>query len=628
MGTGNAPVSYYPDASGWTPSKLGVQSNEEKAMAARKYLQILANERLYWEPLIDNLIMYVNHGRRSIQDRDLWPGMPTGMEVYDDSAMLACNMLVDGMVGYLCSRNMPWFALTLPGQLNFPRSSQMRHWNGKRADSYPAVQKWLQDCQDEMYSAFNRSNFYDVNPEFIRDGAVCGTASMLVEEDLATARIVFTVPHFRECFIAANRFGKVDTVYRVYKMTLRQLAQQFGEKTMQEADSNFENDYKSNMHAEREILHAVYPRFDYDPSRIDAKGRKIESLWVYRKGGKILESSGSGVATTYSDSSNDTRVVRESGYDSMPIITWRWRVNSDEIYGRGPAHDAWVSIAKANQMGRTNLIAGQKAAEPPYVAPGYLKNKFYRGPNAVTFLDDVRGDIRMQMPQPLQTGVQTLPFALDMQKEVAQIIGQMFHSDVFMLLTQVMQEHGTGRPVTAQIAEMQTEKAAILGTRVGNLQSEAFDPLIARVYEIESRAGRIPMPPDILLRTEHRGVEIEYLGLLAQAQTRLTKVRSIQSGVALIQQITAFDPIAMHAIDTDQMVREAWDAVGAPVTCLRDPKAIAQIRQVAEKQRQQQQAVENAPKIAKAAHLMGKGTEPSSPLAMLTGNSPEPGEAR
>ena len=193
------PMSHqHRDTSGYSPSVLGTRTDDERAKDAQKYLMILAEERLPWEPQIDNLIMYVNHGRRSIQDKDLWPGMPTGMEIYDDTAMLARNMLVDGMVGYLCSRNQPWFALEIPGKLNFPRAGGLRAWSGKRVDQYPQVQRWLQDSQEVMYSAFNRSNFYDVVTEFISDGATCGTAHLLSEEDVATGTIMFTVPHFRE----------------------------------------------------------------------------------------------------------------------------------------------------------------------------------------------------------------------------------------------------------------------------------------------------------------------------------------------------------------------------------------------------------------------------------------------
>jgi|GEM_PF-2189073 len=607
--------------SGNNPSQLGQQSDEEKAKNAQKYLQVLAQVRLPWEPQIDNLIMYVNHGRRSVQDRDLWPGQPTGMEVYDDSAMLAANMLVDGMAGYMCSRNQAWFALEIPGKLNFPRTSKMRAWTGKRVDSYPEVQKWLQNSQDVMYSAFNRSNFYDVVPEFFRDGAVCGTGSFLTEEEIETASIVCTVPHFRQCFIAENRHGMVDTNYRVYKMTLRQLAQQFGMTKMKEAEVDFEVSYKSNMHAEREVLHAVYPRKDYQPWRIDAKGKKWESIWVYWQGGKILSSNSS------PSGQEKITLLSEGGYETMPTITWRWNKNSDEVYGRGPAHNAWVAIAKANQMGRTNLITGQKAAEPPLVAYSDQRGQIQRGPNGITFLESNRGDIRMRAPMPLNgTGVQNLPFTIEFQEREAQIINQHFHSDIFTLLSQIGQQKGMGRPVTEQIFEMQSEKSAVLGTRIGRLQWEFFDPLIARFFDIESRAGRIPEVPQILLESEHSGVSVQYLGMLAQAQTRVQKVRSIQTSVALAMQITQFDPLAIHAIDTDEMMREAMDASGMPASVMRDPKAIVQIRQMAEKERQQQQQVENAPKIAKAASLAGKSAEPDSPLRKMLGGGKEPGE--
>ena len=619
------PMSHqFRDTSGYSPSVLGARTDDERAKDAQKYLMILAEERLPWEPQIDNLIAYVNHGRRSIQDKDLWPGMPTGMEIYDDTAMLARNMLVDGMVGYLCSRNQPWFALEIPGKLNFPRTSGVRAWSGKRVDQYPQVLRWLQDSQEVMYSAFNRSNFYDIVTEFISDGATCGTAHLLSEEDVASGTIMFTVPHFRECFIATNRFGKVDTNYRVYKMTLRQFVQQFGLEAMQQADTNFENDYKSNMHAEREVLHAVYPRKDSVPWRLDGKGKRWESLWIYRQGGKILESSAYSKSAAY----EGVTLMDEGGYDSMPMLTWRWRVNSDEQYGRGPAHDAWVSIALANQEGRTNLITAQKAAEPPLVAYADLRGQIQRGPNGITFVEGNRGDLRARAPMALATGVQSLPFTVEAQDRVAKIINQHFHTDVFMLLTQLANAHASERMVTEQIFELMNEKAAVLGTRVGNLQSEAFDPLIFRVYDIESRAGRIPDPPDILWNAAHGPVEVQYLGPLAQAQMRLSRVRSIQSGVALAQQISQVDPLAMHVIDFDQATREALEATGFPASCLRDPRAVAQIRQMAQQQQQRQEQIDALPKIAKAAALAGKSAEGGSPLRALMGANAPPGEGQ
>src|SRR5271157_1150432 len=430
----------YGNVSGLPKSKLDSRTDADKAKDCQKYLLVLADQRLPWEPMIDNIIMYVNHGRRFVQDWNLWDGQQTGQEVFDDSAMLARNKLVDGMVGYLCSRNQPWFALELPGKFNFPHTSAMRSWSGRRVDEYPQVQRWLQDCQTVMYSAFNRSNFYDTIPEFISDGATMGTATIQIEEDIPQATTVFTVPHFRECFIAENQWGRVDTIYRVYTMTLRQMVQKFGLDKMREADDNWDNAYKQNMYEERQVLHAIYPRKDFNPYRMDGKGKQWESVWLYRKGGKVLEYRRGGKVDT--TSAEGVTLLAEGGYDSMPTITWRWRKNNDEVYGRGPAHDAFVSIAQANQMGRTNLITAHQAAEPPLVAYSDQRGSIQRGPAGITYLESNRGDIRARAPMSLYTGVQQLPFNIEFQDRVRQIINQHFHTDVFSMISQIAQQHG------------------------------------------------------------------------------------------------------------------------------------------------------------------------------------------
>lgn len=612
----------YNSTIGWSPSKLGKQSDDEKAKDCEKYLEILAAQRLFWEPQIDNIIMYVNHGRRFIQDRDLYPGQTTGQEIFDDTAMLARNKLRDGMVGNLCSRNQPWFGLEIPGKLNFPRTSGMRAWNGQRVDSYPQVQKWLQDCQVVLYSAFNRSNFYDKNPEFISDGATCGTAYLLIEEDIKNARAVFTVPHYRECYIAENEFGEVDTNYRVYKMTLRQLEEKFGMQAMLRADPNFERDYRQNLYSERDVLHAIYPRRDYQPGRIDAKGKKWESVWVYRRGGKIVAADG-----TTQKGDDGVSLLQESGYDSMPIVSWRWRKNDDEVYGRGPAHDAFVSIAQLNQIGRTNLVTAQRAAEPPLVAYSDMRGAIQRGPNGITYLESNRGDIRLRAPVPLTTGVPNLPFTIEYQDRVSRIVNEHFYTDVFQMMSQLAAAGQSERMVTEQIAELQSEKAAILGTRVGNLQSEAFDPIIVRMFDIEARAGRIPDPPDILTNTIHGGVEIQYLGPLAQAQTRLTKVRSIQSGLQLVTQIAAINPASIDVVDYDQATVEVLSAVSFPASCVRDTKQVTAIRQQRNQLASQERQVEAIPKMAGAAAKLAKAPEAGSILQKLMGGGEDAGPA-
>ena len=188
-----------------------------------------------------------------------------------------------------------------------------------------------------------------------------------------------------------------------------------------------------------------------------------------------------------------------------------------------------------------------------------------------------------------------------------------------MMMSQLANAGKSERMVQEQVIELQGEKAAILGTRVGNLQSEAFNPIIERVFSIEAAAGRIPSPPPILLETVHGPVEVMYLGMLAQAQTRLTTVRNIQSFLTATTQIAQIDPTIIHAINAPQILRTIRDAVNAPVDCVYDEKTFAGIMQNLQKQAQQQQQAEEIPKLAKAASSLAKAPESGSILKQLMG---------
>ena len=448
------------------------RTDQKKAEDAKKILDVLIQIRQPYESMVDEILTFVNHSRQRIKDKDSQRGQKTGIEVYDGTALSALNLLTDGMCGYSVSRSYKNFNYTLPGRLNFPRSSGMRAWSGKRMDELPDVKQWLEDVETVVYSAFQRSNFYDVMPEIVRDAASVGTANVLVEEDIDKGRIVFTVPHFRECYIAEDRYGMVDTRYRVYNLTLRQLLDKFGEDKMKEVFSDFKGMMETNPHQEKLMLHAIYPRKDYDSSRVDSKNMPIGSLWVMIAPLKLLD---------------------EVGYEESPLMTWRWRKNSNEIYGRSPAWDCHVDMMKGNQQGKTNLIAGHKMADPAMVGPEEMRGQVNKAPGSWTFITN--NLMEKHYPRPLLTGVQ-LPFSVDQQDRTDKSIKEFFHVDFFLMLAQAAANKV--EMTATQVMEMGAEKAAILGVRIGRKETELDNPIHDRVFAIEKKAKRLPSPPPIL----------------------------------------------------------------------------------------------------------------------------------
>ena len=571
------------------------KTDEEKAKFLTRMLEIHKQVRLPYEDMVDNIIRFVDHSRRQIKVSPHQKGKNTGIDVYDGTALAAANLAADGIHGYMCSSNIHWFDYTLPGRMNFPRTSGMRSWTGKRMDEYPEVKIWLDECEEVAYAAFLRSNFYEWHPGFVKEGITTGTPTAIIEEDLEKGRIVFKLPHFRECYVAENYFGVVDTLYREYKLTLKKLVQKFGEKQVFSLGHDLKNQYDRDPYVEKDCLHAIFPRSDYDPTKVNSKNKPVASIYMLLDGAK-------------------GKILGEGGYDEIPTVTWRWRKNNDEIYGRTPAWDAYVDIAMANQMGKTNLIASHKMVDPPMVGPEDLRGKVNNAPNGWTW---IQGQVtKDKMPLPLSTGIQ-IPFSVDMQDRVDKAIKEHFHVDFFLMLYQAA--FNKVDLTATQVIGMQGEQAAVLGTRIGRHQSEALNPIMDRVFNIEVKAGRMPEPPQILQDSSGASIETDYVGPLSQAQKRLFKTQSIRGGLELATQIAQVFQTSVDMVDGDAVMKEALESVNFPSNALRSPEMVKQIRDIRAQDAQAAKDLEAIEGMSKAAQKMSKTTEPGSPLEALTG---------
>jgi len=310
----------------------------------------------------------------------------------------------------------------------------------------------------------------------------------------------------------------------------------------------------------------------------------------------------------------NSKILGESGYDEIPTVTWRWRKNNDEIYGRTPAWDAYVDIAKANQMGKTNLIASHKMVEPPMVGPEDLRGKVNNAPNGWTW---IKGQVtKDKLPLPLNTNIQ-LPFTVDMQERADKSIKEHFHVDFFLMLYQAA--FNKVDLTATQVIGMQGEQAAVLGTRIGRHQSEALNPIMDRVWNIEVKAGRMPEPPQILQDSGGVPIETDYVGPLSQAQKRLFKTQSIRGGLELAGQIAQVFPASVDVVDGDATMKEALESVNFPSSTMRSPEEIKQIRDIRAQEEKAAKDLEAIEGLSKAAQKMSKTTEEGSPLDALGG---------
>ena len=546
----------------------------------------LANIRQDYEELWKDVIDFTNLRRYNL-DGTQRKGKKVGMAIYDSTATDALRDLSDGLFGYLISPAMQWFQLRVADE---------------QLMKIKEIKAWLEEVSWSMYVALQRSNFYEIMPEYFQDGGSIGTATLYSEEDIDEGRIVCTICHPGEVWVAENKYGMVDTTYRKVVLTARQAISRFGKKADLSQSLLLDIEDQTRQDNEYTFYHIVQPKVDLE--------------MVYHNGKSYPRIAGNNKPfVSYYIQENENKIASKSGYYSLPYQVWRWRKNSNEIYGRSPASDAIVDILTSNQMGKTLLHAAHMAAEPPLNIPAEMKGKVRITPRGMNYYED-----QGRVITAVQMGQGGYPVGVDREDRVKDAIKRHFMTDFFTLLSRAAMD---GRQLSVpQVMEMQGEKAVMLGTIVGRLNSECFDPFLDRVYQIEFAAGRIPPPPELLVRTGKR-VHVEYMGPLAQAQRRLFKTQGIYQGLDSLKPILEFRADVLDNIDFDVVSKQILEATGMPASAIKEPNVVAAERDARAKQMEAQMQTELILKAAAQVPNISKKPEDGSPAKMLMGGEQE-----
>jgi hypothetical protein len=561
----------------------------------------LESIRRPFEPVWDECIEMASPTRGKINSSAssqslLSPIDKRAIKVYDTTAQRALDTLVDGYQGSVVGRSIDWLNPKISHQINFGRLSMMRQYNGKRLDELPEVREWLQQKKEVYYSAFNYSNFYDTLGPYIRDAATVGHGALYAEKDQKTGKIVFTTIHPREGYLGDNRFDRVDTYYRKFKWTLRKMVEKFGLDKLEETKQGFTQTYEKNPYSEEELYHFTYPRDNIEMYRDEKTGWKPKpyaknmpwsSLWIW-----------------------NNKIALESGFNYMPILVWRWDVGTGELYAWCPTSAAIVDILTVNQISKDLLHGTHMATDPMWNIPIEMRKEFRFGPRAFNYYNDPN---RIPMQSDYRGNI---PIGMKEKEDIKKQVEGHYYKDFFTLLSQIALQ---GTEMTAyQAQQIVSERALLLGAKVGRFYSEGMDPLIDIVDAIETEEGRMPDPPEILHEFEGMNIDIEYCGPLAQAQTSAQSRPAIAAMESIIPFLNVF-PESRVRIDGAEFVAGILGQVQSfPAKAIRTKEQADAIMQAQQQAMQQQVQAQQLTDIAKAAPGLGKPVDSTSILSQLS----------
>jgi len=513
----------------------------------KKRLDRLGQERGTWEVNWQEILDYVMPRKADVVTLRTRGEKRTEV-LFDSTAITANNLLAASLQGTLTSPSLPWFSIKLRDEeLNEDRN----------------VQLWLEDTARRMYDTFNETNFNTEVHEMYLDLCSIGTAALFVEEGsrgFDTDGIHFNCLHIAEYYIQESIDGKVDTLYRKYKLTARQAVQEFGFDNVGEkiqTASKERPDHKFNF------IHAVEPTADYERSTgKSATKLKFHSCHVCEE---------------------DKMVVRTGGYNEFPYLVPRWSKATGEIFGRSPSFNALPDIKTLNKAVEIGLKAWAKAIDPPLlVQDDGVIGRVRMTPAGITV---IRNDGAVK---PLQIGTNWQITDLK-ENQLRTAIRQAYYSDQLQL-----QE---GPQMTATEVQVRYElMQRLLGPTLGRFQSEFLNPLIERVFGIMYRAGALMKEPDIIQGTK---IDVEYLGPLARSQ-RMEESVAIERLYSLAMNIAQIDPAIMDNIDHDEAVRLRGKLLGVPKTVLRGKDDVDNMRTMRAEQAQMAQMAQEQQALGKA----------------------------
>lgn len=547
---------------------------------AQMRLAEMKSERNSWDPHYRELQDYFLTRRgRWITDAATARGQKRNQKLVDPTPKFSARTLGAGMHAGSTNPATPWFRLTTPD----PEMMES-----------PAVSRWLYTVENRMRDIFARTNLYSVLPTTYMEAGVFGTAPVLMLEH--RERVLHFVPKtVGSYYLATDGDGRIDTMFCEYKLTLRQMADEYG---VEKLSDGVQAQYNAGRRQELvDVLHVIEPRGNRDPSIPNAANMAFSSVY-YETQGTV-----------------ERPPLRVSGFADNPLAVFRWETTEiTDPYGSSCGMDA-LGCAKAMQVQQKRKAqAIDKHVDPPMVGDPALKNQ----PSTL-----LPGDVTWAGFTPTGSAPKFQPayiikpelqgLILDIQ-DVRDLVQQAMYTDLFFAITKADPRNATVPEIDAR----KEEQILALGPVLQNHTDGLIKPIIDRTFNAMVRnsmpvwtgvmdypmnpAAFIPPPPPEL---EDVPLRVEMIGPLAQAFRaiaggKLDRFTAFVGAVAKYQLEAGGSPDVLDKIDTDQMVDEYAQALGVPPTVIRGDEDVAAMREQRAQAQQQQQMAAQMPAVKDA----------------------------
>jgi len=488
------------------------------------------------------------------------PGDNRMDSVYDSVPMQARRGLATAIDSLFTPRNVQWFH------------------GGHHDDDVnqnEAAREWYDAVDRKMFKAVygRKSRFIQRKGELENDLVTFGTGVLYIgESELDPGRPIFKTYHLRDCLIDVDEDGTVDTIYITLNYTPQQAASAFGGDQLSEQTRK---DLTENKRDKREFVWCVKPRKYYDTALSGPENMPYASVVIEVK---------------------EEHKVEESGYAEFPFAVPRWDTSSGEKYGRSPGMIALPDAETLQSMGKTLLVAGQRAVDPPmWALSDGIMSAPRTFPGGMTYIDGSAARSFGRVPMGELSSTAQIPLGLEMQNATRENVWAAFFRNVMQLPVQGPRMSAT------EVIERKEEMLRAMGPVFGQLETDYLAVVVERVFGIMQRAGLLPPAPDIVVNSD---IVFQFESPILRARHQIEA-----AGLAQMLELSApllnNDPSLLDNFDADAIMRDGPLIGGFPQRWMRTIDERDRLREDRAKAAEAQQQLEQAAQVAQMARDAG-----------------------
>jgi hypothetical protein len=536
------------------------------------------------------------------------PGQFLTGNIFDGTAASANHLMASSFNGALWPNSSKTFMFKYPKGL-------ARSIAGKKE-----VKDFYDRCTTVVSQAIesHQANFRSVLSAYMLDQGSFGISGInVIENDDYENPVSFEAVNAKMTCIDEGKNGFVDTVFLQTTMTVRQLVQEYG---ITEVSKKTRQDYMNGEVSNKvKVLRVVEPRLTGSKAAFGNQDMPIASIHL---------------------EIDEAHVLRDSGYNEMPIfITRFWQVMG-EVYGRSPAFETMPNILDINNLRESLMIATEKILDPPLLVredgntDGGVINTSAKAINVRH--TNGRIDNNTKAVETLVTIGDTRP-----TQERIDVLKEIIEEDFFK--DRLMDFNNTTR-MTLGEANLRNElRSQSLGDIFARQISELFNRVIERVFNICLGKGLLGVrensdeannliaqgitpnyiPEDIIeLSLSGKNVyDIEYLSPAARIM-KYEEKKGIEDTTQFSATLVTVDPNAIDVYDFDEMAKQHAELSGAPSNCVRSEEEIAQIRKTKSDQQNAAAQLQSGLMQAKIAKDGAQAAQAASKAGVIPGIGP------